>query len=306
MTFETLLVPTDGSDVADATARRAFDFAEALDASVHVLSVADSAVATGVGYSGERASIREQLKEKAAARATSLRRLAADRGLDATAVTREGIPAEEIVDYATSEPVDGIVIGTSGRGGIARAVVGSVTDKVVRAASVPVVTITPEAAESDDGWTPIESILLPTDGSEAATAALDCGLELAEQFDATVHLLSVADSDLASALDTVSDDAVDSSNHLLEQAETYLDTLATDARDRDLEVVITAVEGTPSEKIVEYAASEDVDLIAMGTTGRGGFERVLLGSVTDDVIRTATKPVMILPDVTNYTGRQND
>ncbi len=299
MTFETLLIPTDGSEPAEIAARRGFDLAEALEATVHVLSVADSSVATGAGYSGDSPSIRKRLRNTATDRAGRLRDEAVERGLDTTAVTREGIPANEIVDYADEHGVDAIVIGTSGRGGLSRSIVGSVADKVVRTASVPVLTITPSAASGAASARTVDSLLLPTDGSETAEVAIERGLALAAHLQATVHFLSVVDSDLTDTLATVSDDDVDHSSTLLERANTHLETLATDARDRDLEVVTRAKAGSPAEEIVDYAESEDIDLIAMGTAGRGGFSRMLLGSVTDAVVRTATVPVMtVRPDST--------
>ncbi|MDQ2052666.1 universal stress protein [Natronolimnohabitans sp. A-GB9] len=297
MTFDTLLIPTDGSDPAEAAADRGFDLAAQLEASVHVLSVADSSVATGAGYSGDSASIRSRLRERADARAKSLRERATDRGLDATATVREGIPAEEIVRYADEQALDGIVIGTSGRGGVARAIVGSVADKVVRTAPVPVVTITPEAADTTAAT--FDSVLCPTDGSEPATTAIQRGFTLGDRLEATVHLLSVVDGDLANSLVTVSDTDIDPSSALYERAESHLDALATRGRDRGLDVVMATRDGKPAEAIVDYVETEDIDLIVMGTAGRGGFERALVGSVTDAVVRTAPVPVLtVRPDGT--------
>ncbi|SDR15211.1 universal stress protein [Natronobacterium texcoconense] len=298
MTFDTLLIPTDGSDPAENAARRGFDLADRLGASVHVLSVADSSVATGVGYSGDSASIRERLRETAQTRATALRDEAVERGLEATAAVREGIPANEITEYADDHGIDAIVIGTAGRSGVARAIVGSVADKVVRTAPVPVVTTTPDAANDETTDSVIDSILVPTDGSEKADAGSRPGLELAAQLEATAHVLSAIDAELEDAIETVVGDDVDLSNELEARANDHLEDLAADARDRDLEVVATITEGTPAETIVEYAESEGIDLIAMGTAGRGGFERALVGSVTDEVVRTATVPVLTnRPDV---------
>lgn len=291
MTLNTLLITTDGSDPAEAAAQQAFALAEQLGAAVHVISVADSSIATGVGYSGDSPSVRERLRETANARATSLRDEAAERGLDATAVVREGIPAKEIVDYAEDHAIDTIVIGTSGRGGVTRAIVGSVADKVVRTASVPVVTITPDAAEADVWASGIDSILLPTDGSESASDAVQRALVLAAQLDATVHLLSVIEDNLADTLSAVTGDDVESSRQLHERATDYLKTLATDVRERTLEITTATVEGDPAREIVDYADQNGVDMIAMGTHGRGGFERLVVGSVTDGVIRESSVPV---------------
>ncbi|MFP8953769.1 universal stress protein [Natrialbaceae archaeon A-arb3/5] len=303
MTFDTLLIPTDGSDPAEAAARRGFDLAEQFGADVHVLSVADSSIATGTGYSGDSASIRSRLRRKADARSRSLTERASDRGLDATAAVREGIPAKEIVSYANDQGVDAIVIGTTGRSGLTRAIVGSVADKVVRTATVPVVTITPDAAKEPPTEPTVESILCPTDGSELTATATHHSLTAADQLEATVHFLSVVDSDLEERLGTLIDDDTNLSSDLHEQAETYLESLATRGRDSDLEVVTATRDGDPAEEIIEYVNAEGINLIAMGTAGRGGFERALVGSVTDRIIRTASVPVLtVRPDEPDDDG----
>ena len=291
MTIQTVLIPTDGSDRSNAAARRGLDLATALDCTVHVLSVADSSIATGAGYSGDSPSIRQRLREKATERATALRDEAIQRGIETTAVAREGIPANEIVTYATDEEIDAIVIGTAGRGGVARAVMGGVADKVVRTASVPVITITPKAAGTkrvED----VNAILLPTDGSETATAVADRGVELAVQFTASVHFLSVIDHSRLSALSEIFDTESAPNDELRERAIDHLDALASDARGRGVDTQISVKGGDPAEEIVQYAESEAIDLIALGTAGRGGFERLLVGSVADQVIRTAPVPVL--------------
>ncbi|ELY53197.1 universal stress protein [Natronolimnohabitans innermongolicus] len=291
MTIDTLLIPTDGSNPAESAARRGFVLAAQCDASVRVLSVADSSVATGAGYAGDSPSIRNRLRERATNRATSLRDEATERGLEATAATREGIPAKEIVAYANEHDIDTIAIGTSGRGGVARAVIGSVADKVVRTAPVPVLTITPDAA-AGDGEPTVDSILLPTDGSDTAMTAARRGLEFATDLQATVHLLSVTDHGRDGVLSTLSGDDREGSDDRREAVADAVEALTAEARSHGLETVAEVRDGDPATEIVDYAESATVDLIAMGTAGRGGFERYLLGSVTDKVVRTASIPVM--------------
>lgn len=290
MTFETLLIPTDGSGPATSAARQGFALADALDASVHILSVADSSVATGTGYSGDSPRIRKRLREKASERAASLCDEAGERGLDATAATREGIPAKEIIDYASENEVDGIIIGTSGRSGLARVVIGSVADKVVRTASIPVVTVTPSAAEKAASEKQFDSVLLPTDGSEQAEQAGIWGIALASQLGATVHLISVVDRAKTGGLESLFEG--EDAEELLERAAEHLSSVTDEARDRNIDVVTVTTEGSPAKEIVAYADDEDIDMIAMGTAGRGGFERAVLGSVTDEVIRKANVPVL--------------
>jgi nucleotide-binding universal stress UspA family protein len=297
MTIQTLLIPTDGSDRATAAARRGFDLATQLEATVRVLSVADSSIATGAGYSGDSASIRERLRETAAERAESLRADAEERGLKATAAVREGIPANEIVDDA-DERADVVVMGTAGRGTVARAVVGSVADKVVRTASVPVVTVTPDAASVDERTRTVDGLLLPTDGSDTAEAVARQGLELAAQLEATVHLLTVVDDDLVEIRSLLGED--DDSGELVTRASEHHTELVAAGRERGLEVVTETTNGDPAEEIVDYADREGIGLIAMGTAGRGGFKRFVVGSVADAVVRTA--PVPVLTDRPNGTN----
>lgn len=302
MTIQTVLILTDGSDRSTAAARRGFDLAVALDCTVHVLSVADSSIATGAGYGGDSPSIRKRLRQKATERATSLRDEASERGIEATAVTREGIPAKEIVTYADDSGIDAILLGTVGRGGVARTVMGSVADKVVRTASVPVITITPEAARAETTGT-VDTILLPTDGSDPATAAAEFGVELASQLTASVHFISVIDHSHSSILSGILNvESAADEDELHEQATAQLDALASDARDAGVEAHVTVTDGDPAEEIVQYAESEAIDLIALGTAGRGGFDRLLVGSVADQVIRTALVPVLTTRPTDRHEG----
>mgnify|MGYP005854281569 CR=1 FL=1 len=296
MTFDTILIPTDGSDPAEAAAQRGFDLAEQLKADVDILSVADSSVATGTGYSGDSASIRSRLHEQATTHATSLRTHAKECGLNVEAVVRNGIPAKEITDYAEESEPDLIVMGTAGRGGVARAIVGSVTDKVVRTATVPVLTLNQAALNNDSGS--VDSILLPTDGSDTAEAAAAYAVGLADQVDATVHYVSVVDKQATNGLGSFVGESDSSSraDRFVEQAAARVEQLSTTATERGVECVTATATGDPAEEIVAYATDHDIDLIAMGTHGRGSFERLLVGSVTDNVVRAATVPVLTVRD----------
>lgn len=294
MKIQNVLIPTDGSDRSTAAARRGFGLAAALDCTVHVLSVADSSIATGAGYGPDSPSIRTRLRETATERATSLRDEATQRGIEATAATREGIPAKEIVTYADAAEIDAILLGTSGRGGVARTVMGSVADKVVRTAPIPVITITPAAARAEATDT-VDTILLPTDGSEPATQAAVFGVELASQVTATVHFISVIDHGRSSVLTEILDgEGAGTEAVLHELVSDQLTALVADAQNAGVEAHGMVTEGDPAEEIVHYAESNAVDLIGLGTTGRGGFERFLVGSVADHVIRTSPVPVLTL------------
>jgi nucleotide-binding universal stress UspA family protein len=132
--------------------------------------------------------------------------------------------------------------------------------------------------------------LVPTDGSAGASAALDEAVALAEQFDATVHSLYVVD---VTAIDAETG-VVDLAESLERTGEQVTETAVTRAEDAGVEATGTVVTGTPHRAILEYVDDHDVDLVVMGTHGRTGLERYLLGSVTEKVVRTADVPVLTI------------
>ena len=141
--YDSILIPTDGSAESAEAAEAGLDLAEELDAEVHAVSVVDAELVASTTYTTGAAKNEERMHEEAEENAAEVAEGARERGLEAVEVVETGIPAEKIVEYA-DENVDAIVIGTHGRSGMRRVLLGSVTDKVVRTASVPVVTVRPE------------------------------------------------------------------------------------------------------------------------------------------------------------------
>ncbi len=134
-----------------------------------------------------------------------------------------------------------------------------------------------------------DRILVPTDGSDPADRAFERALDLASTYDAALHLLYVVDvSALAGEFD-----AVTVVEHLERSGRETVQRLRKRAEEAGVEDVTTkVVEGTPYRTILEYADDEEVDLVVMGTHGRTGLDRYLLGSVTERVVRTADVPVL--------------
>ena len=134
-----------------------------------------------------------------------------------------------------------------------------------------------------------DMILVPTDGSEPAGAAVDHAVDLAANSGATLHVLSVVDSSAYASLDVSSEQALD---ELEANAEAATGEIAETAAEAGIEAVAEVSVGTPHEQITDYADAADVDLIVMGTHGRTGLDRFLLGSVTERVVRAAPAPVL--------------
>ncbi|WP_335999981.1 universal stress protein [Halorientalis halophila] len=147
-----------------------------------------------------------------------------------------------------------------------------------------------------------DSILVPTDGSDGALAAAEHAIGLADRYDATIHVLAVVDVDDV-ALTTPADTDVDAlKSSLRARAQADIDevvSLARAAGQPTAEAISPGTEetilvGVPHRAIVDYVEDEGIDLVVMGTHGRRGLKRVLLGSVAERVVRTSPCPVMTI------------
>ncbi|ERG92025.1 MAG: universal stress protein UspA related nucleotide-binding protein [Haloquadratum walsbyi J07HQW1] len=145
-----------------------------------------------------------------------------------------------------------------------------------------------------------DRILIPTDGSECADEAVTHALDLATQYDADVHVLSVVDArDVSHGAPAISPAQVEST--LRENAHEVTDAVADRAADTEVDVTPAVEAGIPDDSIVTYAEEHDIDLIVMGTHGRTGLERYLLGSVTERTVRRSSVPVLTVRTDTDAT-----
>lgn len=131
-----------------------------------------------------------------------------------------------------------------------------------------------------------DQILFPTDGGDNTDQSLAHAFELADTYDATLHVLSVVDTDAFAALD-----GIDSSTVRVER-EDRIQELTRRAAERGIDAVTELREGKPSDQILAYRDAVDADLIVMGTQGRSGVDRMLVGSVTESVVRRSPVPVV--------------
>ncbi|MCL9813914.1 universal stress protein [Natranaeroarchaeum aerophilus] len=136
-----------------------------------------------------------------------------------------------------------------------------------------------------------DRILVPTDGSTGVGRAVEHAIELARIHDATVHAIYVVNSATFAGLPMeASWDGI--SDVLREEGEEALEQIEALAADSGVPVKTRLIDGSPRRAIVEYAEGHDCDLIVMGTHGRGGIDRLLMGSVTEGVIRTSDRPIL--------------
>lgn len=195
-----------------------------------------------------------------------------------------GPPADKILEL--SENFDLVVMTSHGGGGLGRWLMGSVATKVLRGLTVPVLLATGDYIESEQIRSPkLEKILVAMDGSEPAERALEQAADLASRFGAklvlyqSVHQVSSMDKEILEA----------NRLHLIE-AQEYLRSKA-DALDVAAECVVKGT--TTSTGIVDLARERGVDMIAMGSHGKSGLARWMLGSATEQVLQRAPCPVWV-------------
>jgi len=289
--YERLLVPFDGGEHALAALEHALELAADHDATVHVLYVIDTTTNPLVVSKDEvRAGLRE-VGEDAAGRAFAAAEERADEhGVDLTTELREGKPAVQILESVGDLDVDLIVMGTHGRSGLRRLVLGSVAEKVLRTTNVPALLV-PPAATVDGVDVEYREILLPTDGSEGAETAVDWGLKLADSYDGRIHTIYSVDTGRFAGEGEV----IGMYEALERTGEAALDTVRQQAREAGVDVTATLGTGSAARAIRSYSEDPDVDLIVMGPHGRSGVERYLIGSVTESVVRHAEVPVCCIP-----------
>jgi len=183
---------------------------------------------------------------------------------------------------------DLIVMGTHGRSGLDRLLMGSLTDKILRHAPCHVITVRSDARLPVPGRG-LRRLLVPVDFSPPSKRALDAARSLAQTTGAratVVHVMStVVPAHYAASIDS----SFQLDPHLLGAAERTLR-----AWTSGLDVDLALGEGLASVEIPRMATERDADLIVMGTRGLTGLENVLVGSVTERVCRTATVPVLVV------------
>ncbi len=131
-----------------------------------------------------------------------------------------------------------------------------------------------------------ERILVPTDGSDGSAHVALQAIDLAEQYDAEIHSLSVVSGDLLSRIERKSHDDLE------EQAQAAIERVQSMGHAHGVDAVTELREGDPAQTILDYAEEIDTDLIVAGTHGRSGVERRLIGSVAERLVRHADWPVM--------------
>lgn len=304
-----ILVPLDGTDVASGILPYVSQFAKRANVPLVLLTAVDanaidypvsamSAVPPSAG--GPMVIYRSQFEESSRVHAQdSLHRVAArlkGDGIETKSIATIGDPAEEILRASEEEGCGLIAMSTHGRNPIGRSILGSVTDKVIHASNIPVLTVTPERAKKyQEEGAPLTTIVVPLDGSELAQRALPYVEQLARILSMEVLLARVVRTEYPTYTHTDLGFRVpEFKEEVNREAIEYLEQVAQHLRDKGLTVRSQLLTGSAARTLLNLAHETSQNLIAMTTHGRTGLSRWMMGSVASTLVRRSGAPVLVI------------
>lgn len=286
-----ILHPTDFSATALMALAHAAVLARRFEAALHVLHVTptfgEDPLRGAFQAATDEAAFYRHVRDEADRLMRRTVKIAAG-GVPAKRVhTRSPAPAEAVVQYAASEAIDLIAIGTHGRRGARRLMMGSVAEEVVRRAPCGVLSVRGDAKPLK-----LRRVLVPVDLDEAAGGLLDQAARLAAISEArldALHVLDLLPAAFGAKVEGLTLPAFTA--RIKAHARKKLKELLQSAKRPGVLMEGQLREGRPASVIAQVAAETDPDLILMATRGLEGIERLLLGSVTERVLRRAPCPV---------------
>lgn len=288
---EVILVGVDGSTESIAAVKWATDRALRTGGRVHVLCTYALASYSAAALDGGYAVLDDEaLKRGAQQVVEEAVATAKERGLGkVTSSIEPGDPAGVLVEM--SREVDLVVVGSRGGGSFADRLLGTVSSALPAHAKCPVVIVPRHT--SGKCFMPIERVVVGVDGTEVPSSALRRAIDEASTWGARLTAVSAVPIASGTSMMTWAPTGLDHSN-LLKDVRTAMGAAIEQALDgRDMEVARHALDGSPASLLIEFSTA--VDLVVVGTRGRGGLAGVLLGSTAQTVLSHSTCPVMIVP-----------
>jgi nucleotide-binding universal stress UspA family protein len=266
--IERLLLATDGSKMSDGAIKEAVNLAKTCSSKLFVLAV----VEINPEFEAYAPGILEKMEKETRKHLDSIKSQASKEGVNCVTIAHEGNePFQYIIDEAAKNKVEIILMGRHGRTGLKRLLMGSVTARVIGHSPCKVM-IVPEGTEFA-----CKKILIATDGSKYSEAASREAISIAKRCGSDLIVLSVATKEKN-----------------LPAAKKSVDKISNLAKKEDIKVDTLTLRGMPYEVIVKTAEKKKADVIVVGSHGRTGLKRVLMGSVTERVIGHAKCAVLVM------------
>jgi nucleotide-binding universal stress UspA family protein len=295
--YERILVPLDGSALAEVALPYAEELSGRLGSEVTLIFVSEL-----VDDSYQRMRqlyLKNMVEVTKKAAETYLPKSGKKKTIQVNSVTFDGNPAEQIVEYAKKEDIGLIIMSTHGQSGITRGALGSIANKVVRATTGPVALIRAKGYHPDMRRKEILSkLLLSLDGSKVSEASIPYAVELASRLGAQVVLLRVLGMSYGAFSSTgeafvayYSEEQMEADKAL---AKDYLENIAGQLKQKGMAVETHVKFGDAAEEIISVASEIHADLVVMSTHGRSGIGRWVFGSVAEKVLYEGYTPLMLV------------
>ena len=292
--FKKILCATDFSDFSNHTISYGVALAKEFEAKLFVSHVIDlSSVAIYGEFQLDPVGQQNRIMEDADAQ---LKELTGDQPISWEPLITVGKPADEISRVVEEKNIDLVITATRGRSGLKRIILGSVTERLMRTLTCPLLVVnSPEHkfVSAADQVIKLEKILVGCDFSPDSGQAFKHALSLAQEFQAELHLAHVIEPPTQPGLHKEDKPVLE------EMQQNYQDLLIgklkemVPAEARNWCTPQTGLlEGQPYEEIVTYAESKDIDMIVLGVRGHGLVKTLFLGSTTDRVVRRSPCPVL--------------
>jgi len=291
MELKSILCPVDFSDFSAAAYQHALSLAEYYKArliALHVVELWKYPFADYVAHETDYAKFSAAMNEGGQVKLERFVKEHAVGGLQPELVVHQGNAPRCILSFAQKEKMEGIVMGTHGRRGFDRLVLGSTTDRVIRKAACPVLVVSSAShtalGTGADGRHRLSRILYCTDFSNNSERAREYAISVAAEYNAELVLLHVVEN----APDVARAEAI------ISERIQELDKLVSETERVKLKVRSTVKFGKPYEEIVRYATEVQASLIIMTARGGGAVDRAVFGSTTYRVIQLGPCPVLAI------------
>ncbi len=279
-----ILVATDTSEFSSGAEREAIKYAKTCSGQLYGMSV----IEFNPEFFALAPLLLEKIEEDAKEHMERLKDRAAKENVSCETIVREGEePYKLIIEEADKKESDLIVMGRRGRTGLMRVLMGSVTAKVIGHFKGKVL-VAPRAASIE--W---KNILAATDGSEYGKAAVDEAINYAKTYGGKLNIVHVINI-MADFQGEIPAQIPSLIQEITNQVKSDLDTIKDKAENEDINTEIFIKEGDPYQVIVDLAGELNSDIIILGSHGRTGIKRLLMGSVTERVIGHADSAVLVV------------
>ena len=293
-----VLLATDGSEESELASRAAVELCETTGPELHVVHVGPAVRHVGdmgpvfLDPQAEQAA-QERLDEQSQEQLDAEVKKVGELGARAAGThLRAGDPADLIVRLAEDLGARMIIMGSRGRGGVRRALMGSVSEDVVRHAHCPVLVV-----RRDGGHTLFPArIVVAVDGSRESDAAARIAAELSEPAGSELYVVHAGPTaHLPYQYPYLAENVESFYEQAKEEARKFLEGQAEKIRaETDAPVHTSLRIGSPEKEIVELADEVDAGLVVLGSRGLGGIRRAMMGGVSDSVVRHARCPVLVV------------